>query len=286
MLISRIPQKISKATFRSVKKIYNLSRFNRKYKKTTLFIVGCQRSGTTLMYQMFERDLNAKVYGEFSKLSSHDLKNKIRLNSLDLVKNVIDRDRYPLIVLKPLVETQNTLQLLNFFEDSKALWMYRHYKDVVASNLKKFGIRSGINDLQPIVANDRQNWRVENMSDNVRSTILKHFSEDMNPYDAAALFWFVRNSLFFELQLDTNPNVKICRYKDLVTNPTTIMEEIYKFLEQDFPGNKIVKSVHHSSIGKGKNVTLSTEIDHLCQELWNKLNAVSWKSLVSNQVVF
>ena len=50
--------------------------------------------------------------------------------------------------------------------------------------------------------------------------ILELFSENMEPLDAAALFWFVRNSYFFKLNLDKNQNVMIFKYDNLVKKAT------------------------------------------------------------------
>lgn len=273
-LTTRLSKKISLRLLSISKEIYQLSRIQSNHQKTILFIIGCQRSGTTLMLRIFEKDLNTKVYGEFSKLSSGDVHHKIRLNPLDSVKEVIDKDRAPLIILKPIVETQNSLKLLDHFDGSKALWMYRHYKDVALSNLKQFGIENGINDLRPIVENNPQNWKSESVSEGVRKIVLEHFSEDMNPYDAAALFWFVRNNLFFELRLDENPNVLMCRYEDLVINPLEIINKIYEFIGHNFPGQKMVSEIHSLSLGKGRRIELSPEIDLLCKELLERLDKV------------
>ena len=151
----------------------------RDHSKKILFIVGCQRSGTTMMSEVFELDLRAKVYGEFSKLSSEDYLG-IRLNPLSSVEKVVKKQRAPLIVLKPLVESQNLTKLLSFFPGSKALWMYRHYKDVARSNLNKFGESNGIKDLRPIILNEDRNWRSEFVPDTVRHEVAKYFSEDFN----------------------------------------------------------------------------------------------------------
>lgn len=226
------------------------------------------------MTRMFDRDLDVKVYGEFSKLSSNDRYEKLRLNPLSSVKRVVDGDRPRLVVLKPLVETQNSLKLLDYFAGSKALWMYRHYKDVASSSLKRFGIKNGIDDLRPIVENSPENWRSENVSEGIREIVLEHFSENMNPYDAAALFWFARNSLFFKLNLDTNPDVIMCKYEELVTNPRKIVQGIYGFVGQSFPGENIVAESHRESLQKGKSITLSPEVDLLCKELLEKLDRV------------
>lgn len=229
------------------------------------------------MNQIFERDWHTKVYAEVSKLSSNDLPKKLRLNPLSSVKEALDKDRAPLIILKPLVESQHTLKLLDYFEGSKALWVYRDYRDVASSYVKKFGNYSATNHLKTIVEMHPNSWRYENVSDEIRNIVLQYFAEGMDPHDAAALFWFVRNSLFFELNLVENPKVFLCKYEDLVFNPLEIMKNIYEFLGRDFPGSQIVSEVHTTSVRKGENISLSPEIDFLCMNLlkkFNKLNIV------------
>ena len=254
------------------KAVYHVAKFSRNCQKTILFILGCQRSGTTLMNAIFERDLNTKVYAEQSQLSSHDVPKRLRLNPLSSVKTVIDRDRAPIIILKPLVESQNTLKLLAYFEGSKALWLYRHYQDVAASNVKKWGDKNAIGDLKAIIERRPRDWRYENVSAETRDIVLEHFSEEMNAYDAAALYWFVRNRFIFQLNLDTNPRVRICKYERLITDPVGVMTEIYKFLDHDFPGSKVVSNVHSASINKGKDTKLTPQIDSLCEDLLRKLD--------------
>jgi hypothetical protein len=221
------------------------------------------------MLQIFERDWNTKVYGEFSILSSNE---GLRLNPLDSVKRVLKQDRVPLIVLKPLVESQNTLNLLDYFEGSKALWLFRHYRDVASSYVKKWGDRHSINDLRAIVEKRPQDWRYENVSGAVEQIVLDHFSEDMGAYDASALYWFVRNTLFFELNLDKSPRVMICKYEDLVAKSARVMRNVYEFLGHRFPGDKIVSMVHSASVNKGENTRLSPQIDLLCRELLDRLD--------------
>jgi len=257
---------------RLFKKIYQSLKFRHHRQKTILFIIGCQRSGTTLLTErIFERDLDTRVYKEVSVLSRRNMPGT-RLNPLRLVKSEIGRNSARLIILKPLVETQNAVRLLNYFEGSAAVWMYRHYKDAAASNLRHFGLRNGIDNLRPIIRNDIRSWRAEHVSPEVRKTVLKYFSETMNPHDAAALFWFVRNRFFFELGLDQRSDVMMCKYEHLVRNPHDTVRRIYEFAGHDFPGEKIVGEVHSASLGKGKAIPLSRDMEFLCEELFGKLS--------------
>jgi hypothetical protein len=239
--------------------------------KRVLLILGCQRSGTSLMYWILERDLNAKIFRESSNLSLYDEK-KLRLDSLGSVQARIDEQKAPLVVLKPLVESQRAPTLLENLKDARILWLYRHYRDVAASNLKVFGLGNGVNDLRPIIKNQAGNWRAENVSGYTRSILAEHFSENMNPYEAAALFWFARNRLFHEQILASNRNVMLCKYEDLVTRPDEVMKGIYEFIGCPYPGDQITRNVYPRSIGKGNTVELSPEVDKICAALLEELD--------------
>jgi hypothetical protein len=244
---------------------------NHKPDNKILIILGCQRSGTSLIYWIFERDLNTKIYREKSRLNSRDPKG-LRLNPYHVVLREFSRYRRKLIVFKPLAESQNANTLLSRISKSRILWMYRHYNDVAASNLKAFGRYNGIADLLPIVQNQKNNWRCQNMSSKTQSIIRRNFSSKMNPFDAAALFWYTRNQLFFEKKLDLHDDVLLCRYEDLVKCPETVMKIIYCFVGCRYPGNRIIKGIHSESVGKGRSVSLSPHIADLCEELLSRLN--------------
>lgn len=243
--------------------------------RTVVLILGIQRAGTSLMYWVFERDLNVKVYRESSELSSLDTVEKVRLNPLPSVKEQIERHRLPLVVFKPLVESQRARELMAAFPGAKVLWAYRHYQDVAASNLKAFGMDNGKRDLRPFLAGDPDNWRSQNSSIETRETIRRFYSDDMNPFDAAALFWWARMQLYFEQGLDRDPSVLLSRYEDLVTNPARTMRRTYAFLGRPYPGDHIVKDVNAQSVGKGRVSKLSPEVDALCAAMLARLDELN-----------
>lgn len=269
--IKKIKTKMATALFKLKKNVYQ-NYFSSNYSdKDILLIIGCQRSGTSLMLKVFDNDLKVKIYGEFSELSSGD-HNNIRLNPFPKVQETIEKNRVPNIVMKPLVETQNSVKLLEYFSNSKALWMFRHYKDVASSSIVRFGVDNGINNLYYIIKNDGQNWRSEGVSKNTRKLITRYFSKSMSPNDAEALFWYIRNALFFELKLYQEPRVKLCKYEDFVLSPLEKMKSIYSFSGFQFPRKSITSSVHAKSVHKGNSLELSPDIDDLCSDMWTKLN--------------
>ena len=249
----------------------------RPNKKRLLFIFGCQRSGTTLLSRIFEKDWSAKSYSERSSITSDDKKFGIRLNALPKVQDEIDRLSTPFVVMKPLVESQRAPELLDYFQDSRAIWIYRHYKDVAASNIKKFGLGNGIEDLRQLITLEPGNWRSELVPPESLSFIEKYFSEDMNPFDAAVLFWYARNALYFHLELDQNPNILICKYEKLVECPQMVVPAIYEFAGRKYPGPSLIRDIHANSIHKGSNIEVSPEIAERADALVGRLD-MAWTS--------
>ena len=271
-LLPRIRAAISKRMHIVSKRAYQAARWRNIGSPHVLFIVGCQRSGTTLMIRLFDADINCRVFGEFSPLSSADKAARIRLNPLPDVAAVINRVRVPLVVVKPLVETQNVRALLDYFPGSKALFMYRNYADVAQSDLAKFGARNGIHNIRPIAAGDADNWRSEGASREVREVIRRFYSEQMNQNDAAGLFWYARNRLFFDLDLARCPDVMLCRYEHLTSEPAAVMRRIYECIDAPVTSPSRTEQVHSSSVRKGASLVFSPEVRALCGELQTQLD--------------
>lgn len=251
-----------------------------------LMIIGCQRSGTSLINRIFARDFNISVYRESSRLSSNDSTQtghfKLRLNSFQALESDLVKDKSPTIVLKPLVETQNILRLLDYFPQSKALWMYRGYKDVVNSFLNKFSLNVGIRNIKAIVDGNTGFWYSESIPHPVRSTLIEFYRDDIQPADAIALFWYVRNSFFFELELHLNPRVMMCKYEHMVSYPNQFINYIYSFLGKRFrPRN--TWEINSYSVDKGKSLDLSGDIQDLCDGLLCKLDQAFDIQMTSGQ---
>lgn len=255
------------------KRVYQFLKFRPGQEKTILFIVGCQRSGTSMIHHQFRLDFDTVTFDEVSPLSSGDAREGLRLNPRSEIREQIASVRAPFVLAKPLVESQNLAGLLDAFPGSKALWMFRHYQDVVRSNLQFFGRENGLKDLVPIIAEDQANWRAENLGAEDLEIIRGLYSPDMNPFDAAALFWYARNSHYFSKNYPDDSRIRLCRYEDLVTDPTGIMVDVYDFVGRPYPGDRIVSGVFPDSKGKGRDVNLSAPVRGVCEELLKRIEA-------------
>ena len=224
------------------------------------------------MSRLFDADRDCRVFGAFSALSCVG-KDGIRLNPLPDVAAVLSRVPAPLVVMKPLVETQRLRTLLNYFPNAKALFMYRRYTDVASSDLQKFGSRNAIDNIRPIATGDRHNWRSAGATPVVREHVARFFSEGMNPNDAAALFWFARNQLYYDLELAAHADVMLCRCEHLATEPAAVLRRIYDFAGVTCPDLSHTRQVHSSPVSKGKSLELLPDVRALCEQLQARLDA-------------
>ena len=248
-----------------------------------LFVLGCQRSGTTILVDTLDKDGRVKTFGEFSGVNRpaagrrpwsvrSQSRYSIRLKPLGEVAAKIERSPHPLVVLKPLVESQKAPSILREIDRAVCVWVFRHYRDVARSNVKLFSPEVARYNLEPIVREQSDSWRAELVPEDVRELVVRHYSPDMNPFDGAALFWYARNRLFFDLGLTREERVMLLKYEDLAADPELSLRRLYRHAGIAFPGPRIAEGIHPSSIGLGRELELSPEIERACEELWSELN--------------
>jgi len=258
-------------TLRVRNRVYHALRMSSPAERRTIIILGCQRSGTTLMLDLFAEDRRTMIYPEFSALSGGAEDRGLRLRKLPEVRAQIERVRAPITVLKPLVESQHAHSLLEGLPDARVVWMFRGFESVAVSNINYFGTENGARDLRLLLTNDPPNWRGEFVPDSTRAVLADHYSADMNPYDAAALFWWARNRLFFDLGLDEHPDVHLCEYEALVAAPRRVMNSIYDFCDVDRPARDTTTRIHSEARDRGASSAITSEVEAVCEELQAKL---------------
>jgi hypothetical protein len=271
-LTTRIRRRAQREWLLAQKRAYRLRHpFPRDGRKAVVLVVGCQRSGTTLMLELFTDDRRSVTFPEQSVLSS-SAESRLRLKPLPEVKRALERIRAPLLVLKPLVESQHAPGLLDALDNAYAIWMYRRAESVAASDLAYFGRENGESNLRLLLTNEPPNWRGEVVPETTRSVLTRHYRPGMDPHDAAALFWWARTSLFFDLRLDERPDVRLCSYERLVAEPEPEMRSLYDFVGVSYPERDITRGVRRSA-GRTKDFPLSPEVRQLCEELWERLES-------------
>ncbi len=260
-------------------------------KKMPIFVLGCQRSGTTMLIKHLGKSSEISVYGEGDPRANKDH----RFKDEQAIKRVIAKDRKQRIIFKPLNDIQYADRFLEFHKNAKAIWIYRNYNDVVNSAIIKWkDVQKNIifwiakHYGQPWDCNNKYDRDcaiyAEGMSKDAAQTLKQAVHSDMSNEDGAALLWFSRSKFYFDLGLDKNENVLLVKYEDIVENPTKFFKRIFDFIECRYDDN-YAKGIRTTSIEKKQAPSLTNEIASICDDMTAKLNSAYAQQLADNKFV-
>lgn len=235
-----------------------------------------------MFVEVLDRDWRVKAFHEYAPINQPAVSRRpwrlrsaerwsIRMRAVDEVASTLRAIHAPLVVVKPLVESQKAREILERIEFATCAWVFRHYRDVARSNIALFGADVNRVNLAPMLSLEPGNWRAERVAGDVRELIARHYSGDMDPVDGGALFWYARNRLFFDLGLDREARVLPLRYEDLVSTPERCLRAVYEHVGLSYPGPRVAAGIHTQSVGRGRDVSLSADIEAACSGLWDEL---------------
>jgi hypothetical protein len=234
-----------------------------------LFVFGSQRSGTRL--PMDGLDLAPQIM-TFKEGNSRAF-NRTLLKDNTTIAQLLQTSRFPIIAFKPICDSHRAAELLDYFPHSKAIWIFRYYKDAVNSSVRKW--KHGRNNLKHIAAGNiaAAGWRAGGLTPEKIALVRRLYSEEMSSHAAYALMWYLRNNLIIDLKLHERDDLLLVKYENLVQEPQKHFPRIFDFIECPFKG-KYVKGVYNSSVGKEKFPEIPAEIAELCEDLYQQLERI------------
>ena len=237
--------------------------------KTHVFVAGVQRSGTNMLMHALERSLATDVYHETDRraFDSYEMRDRRTIEQL------ARRSRPPVFVIKALCEGDMLDELLDRLRPSKAVWMLRRYEDCVNSAAVSF--KSLPRSVAALVADrNAAGWRGRGMSDRTYDIVRHHYHSGINDASAIALFWYLRNVLFFERGLDRDPRVMIARYETMVHEPDIELRRVCEFIGIRY-SPWIARKVVTTSVGRRASPLVEPRIRDLCDALTARFVAVA-----------
>ena len=233
-----------------------------------VFVVGSQRSGTRVPIEAM--DLAPQI-ATFTEGSSPYFRG-VLLEPLDQVEQLVARSPAPVVALKPICETHRVIELLDHFPGSRAVWIFRDYRDAVNSSSTKW--RSGREAVRRLAAGETRaaGWRAGGLSQAKLELVTRLYREDMSLHEANAVMWYLRNGLFFDLGASARPDVLLVRYEDLVAQPRERFAELFRFIGLPVPEG-IDAAVRRPEGGDRKFPEISPEIRDICDRLHERLLA-------------
>lgn len=237
--------------------------------KHPVFIFGSNRSGTQMVCEAIGYSPHAWDYGEreFSPAFK-----SYYLRADWLIKWLIRHAPAPIVSFGCILDSQSANEMLGRFDNAKAIWVYRRYEDAANSSVRLW---NHLSDLVRAVARGDTEWLGARGHHIGRDTV-RLFSElvheDLSSEGGACLYWYMRNQLYFDLGLDSDPRVLLVQYEDAVLNQERAFRRIFSFL--GFPYDPaIVSHIFASSVGKDSWPGVESRVQEVCDGLKARLDS-------------
>ncbi|MFE9192824.1 hypothetical protein ACFYL6_24810 [Micromonospora sp. NPDC007208] len=237
-----------------------------------VYLVGLQRSGTNMLV----RGLDAAPEVEVRNENDRTLFHRFQLRPDPVLTAALHRSRHAYVLVKPLCESHRVDELLALpgLPPGRALWVYRDVDDRARSEVAKFG-DANLRALRAIADGSiGRRWQGQRLDTDTVELIRAHDPQRLDPQSGAALFWYVRNSLFFQLGLEQRADVLLCRYDSLVAEPAAQLRRLCAFL--DFPYHPrlhahIAPRMSHRAAGD-RRLPIDRRVRARCDELTDRLD--------------
>lgn len=234
-----------------------------------VFLVGHERSGSTMTWCILGRLWAVDVYNSSDKRA-------FRIDYLrddETIKRIIHKSYAQVVLFQSLRDTYRLRTLLNTFSYAKGYFLYRHFSDVVNSMSRMappYLKQHSENHRNTFMLSLKSNELSEKLKTIVRN--LNHSAIDTQSF--WALSWFLRNSIYFDQELDRDHRVKLIQYEAFVLYPEREFRAVCDFLGVAIR-HDVVKDIYASSIKKNVPPKIDPEIFNACKELWERLCAAN-----------
>ena len=248
-------------------------------KKQIVFILGCQRSGTTICQNVFRDKAKFEVYGEGSRLA---MTPEWRLRPSADIERLARGSRRKFLLFKPLNDSQLARDFLSQYEGLKIIWLCRSMSDTVNSAVRKWGAaqKDIVVWLGDILAAGHSvetcqarmaSWPsaaiyAERLSEASREKLVRWTRESVSELDGAAIMWYLRNALYFEQELDRHADTILTSYEALVQSPAYTLRKLCEFIGAKYT-DELVRDIHASSVGRASSPDVAHHIRESCDEL-------------------
>lgn len=257
---SDYPEKISRRLWRYRKEIIYTRRKSQPNTRA-VFIMGCGRSGTTMMINIFHRDPQVEALDENDPKISQNF-----MLELPKVSEAITTSKAPVLMMKPILNSFDAAYLLKTHSRSKVLWVIRDYRDMIASSLKQFGTKVSEYIKNFVVYDNGYNWLARGMPKETQKIISDLDTLNFTSQDWMALVWWSVNRTVVKDKLSECDRFLLVRYETLVREPISVLKSVYNFLGLQFH-KRAIRYIHAAAIGKGAEIELHGQVKDLCQDL-------------------
>jgi hypothetical protein len=224
--------------------------------------------------------------GEYGSDWFHDVPygtpNYLRSLEFPALRKSLKAVKSPIILLKPLHETQRITDFLDEFSDAPAIFSLRHYYSVVQSHLHYYSsphsLRYGTQGHDPfeyvrgILPSAEPTWKNENHSQTHQNLVEELWQHVESPADAYALYWLSRNQLYFDQELEDR--VALVRFERILESPSQSLASLSKHIRHGIPKRNALIVTKPKFDGEKTPPSIHPKIQKACEELHQRLGEV------------
>jgi hypothetical protein len=236
---------------------------------TPVFLVGLQRSGTNMVARALEANPEFEVRNENDKAAF----DRFQLRPLPQLRELVSRSRQRFLVLKPLIDSHRVDELLdglNTPSAGRALWTYRRVDGRVRSALSKFGDQNLL--VVRAIAQGRggELWQAQRLSADSRKLIEGLDPAGLSKETAAAVIWYIRNALYFELRLESRNDCLLVSYDRMLDDAEGEVRRIGAFLDTEFQP-AMIEGIARRGASAPEELAIDPAVRKMCSDLERRL---------------
>ena len=192
-----------------------------------VMILGLQRSGTNMVVRGFRSNPEFDVFNETDRRAFSNF----RIRSLATVQELVAASRHRWALFMPLRDSDLAREMLSLETGKpvRMLWVHRGVDAQARSALAQFG-EANLQALRRIAAGEQDIWQAGGISPANLELVCSLDFSSLTPDDGAALFWYIRNSLFFDMGLDARLDVLAVSCERLTAAPEEVIGGVCNFL--------------------------------------------------------
>lgn len=238
----------------------------------TVFIFGCQRSGTTHLERLFRADPRSVVHGEYSALSVTP--DRTLWMPFAQMHARLAQDEGAYAVVRSLLASHLVSEVLEAWPQASVFWVFRDSASVVDSMMRKWG-GDFFEISKRVESAPDGSWDLADLWHDIQAearTLAPEARGEDHIRDIYALFWFYRNKLALDFDLAAHPRVVMADYDDITTAPARYLDHGLSLAGVSPVGRRFnLETRSPSKAAKARKPKASGEIQARCDALYRKL---------------
>ncbi len=233
-----------------------------------VFVVGIQRSGTDMLIMAFKESPETEVHNEAMDTRAFS---RWALRSDPTIKSIVESSRHRAVVFKSLLDSHRIVHLmteLGTAQQGRSVWIYRSMEGRVRSTLARWP-ENNHRVLREIAAGEDR-WEARGLPAEHLELVRNLDFDELSRESAAALLWYLRNSLFFNLGLESRPDVALLSYERVLSEPEHHIRLLCDFAGVRF-NSRMVGGIAPRPPATQEPLEIDPQIQSLCTSLYERL---------------